>query len=315
MNRSRLRVWAMTAALGGAIALAVSSLMKSPLPPPPFVMVRTLAPRAVHGRVAVVPLAASVSRRYVTPLSCVRVHFAAGAGICVVEEARDRSVVHAAYTFDRHFVRRHRIELNGIPVRVRMSPNGRLAAITVYGEEESPAGERLATETILVEVASGRTLADLRDFALSGGGAAVTPPIDIASATFAADSDRFYASLVSGTERYLVTGSVQQRALAIVRPGIANEALSSDGKRLIAKRRIGERGFWQITVIDLETWEERALNQGSRSVDDQVDWFDAAHVTYHDVTEAGTGVWKLSIDGATGPELVVPDAFSPSVQR
>jgi hypothetical protein len=38
-------------------------------------------------------------------------------------------------------------------------------------------------------------------------------------------------------------------------------------------------------------------------------------VVYHDVTDAGTGIWMLSTDGTTGPRLLVPDAFSPAVQR
>lgn len=297
------------------VALAAASLQTNRTPALPTVMVRTLAPHAAYGHVAVVSFTAGSERRRITPLTCVRVQMAAGAGICIVEETQDRTVQHAAYTFDRRFVRHHRIALDGVPVRVRVSPNGRLAAITVYAEEESPTGERLATETIIADVSTGAVVADLREYSLDANGSAITSPIDIASVTFQPDSDRFYATLTSEANRYLVAGSVAQRALTVIRPGIANEALSADGQRLIAKRMVGDRGYWQVTVIDLETWSERALNQGPRSIDDQVDWLDNAHVTYHDVTDQGTGVWKLSIDGAAPPQLLIPDAFSPSVQR
>jgi hypothetical protein len=243
------------------------------------------------------------------------VFYAGGAGFCLVEEASGRTVTHAAHTFDRQFVTRHRIALRGIPVRVRVSPDGRLGAITTYGEEESPEGERLATETVVIEMASGRVLGDLREFAVDTAGHAIKGPVDIASVTFEADSDRFYATLSAGSTRYLVRGSVGARRLAVVRPGIANEALSPDGTKLIAKQLADARGVWRISVVDLRTWSERMLNQGDRSVDDQVDWFDDRHVMYHDVTERGTGIWKLPIDGIGWPELLLPDAFSPSVQR
>jgi hypothetical protein len=304
-------------ALAAAMALSVVAIWPAGMPAPPFVVFRTLAPKNAHGRIAVHPLnATDKNERHVTPLSCARVHYSAGAGICIVEEPEGRVVRQIAYTFDAAFMRRHKLPLKGIPVRVRLSPDGRRAGITIYAEEETPDGERLATESIIVDVAAGSVIADLREFALDiSGQAPLTGPIDIASVTFHADSDRFFASLLSETRRYLVEGSVNSRALRIVRPGIANEALSADGKRLIAKRRVGERGYWQITIVDLDTWQERDLLQGPRSVDDQVDWLDDAHVLYHDVNDAGTGVWKLAIDGVTAPQLLLADAFSPSVQR
>jgi len=187
--------------------------------------------------------------------------------------------------------------------------------LTTYGEEESPAGERLASESMLIDAASGRVLGDLRSFSVSStAGQPIVAPVDISSVAFA-DGDRFFATLSTPDRRYLVSGSVIGRRLEVIGSGLANEAVSPDGKQLLVKKQTGERGFWQLVVLDLDSRREVALNQGPRSVDDQVEWLDAGHVVYHDVTEDGTGIWMLPTDGTTAPRLLVADAFSPAVQR
>ena len=130
-----------------------------------------------------------------------------------------------------------------------------------------------------------------------------------------ADGDRFFATLSTPDRRYLVSGSVTGRRLEVIASGLANEAVSPDGKRLLVKKQTGARGFWQLVVLDLDSRHEVALNQGPRSVDDQVEWLDDSHVVYHDVTEDGTGIWMLPTDGTTAARLLVADAFSPAVQR
>jgi hypothetical protein len=280
----------------------------------PFVMFRTLAPRPAFGRIAMASPATPLERR-LTPLSCARVHYAGGTGICLVEEVEGKAVRQVLYLFDARFALGTRLVLNGIPIRARVSPDGRLAAVTTYGEEESPAGERLASESMLIDAASGRVLGDLRSFAVAGAADhPIAAPIDISSVAFA-DSDRFYATLSTADHRYLVSGSVVGRRLEVIGSGLANEAVSPDGRRLLVKRLTGTAGFWQLAVLDLDSGGDIALNQGPRSVDDQVEWLDDSHVVYHDVTEDGTGIWMLPTDGTTAPRLLIPDAFSPAVQR
>lgn len=283
----------------------------------PFVMFRTLAPKEMHGRVGMAPAAKPGGTRYVSALSCARVHYAGGAGLCLVEEAAGPTVAHAAYLFDRTFTRGKRIDLTGIPTRARVSPSGRMAAITVYGEEHAPGGEeRLATNSIIIDVTSGSVIANLRDFTIEGSGQPpLDGPLDFASVSFERDGDRFFATMATATEHYLVAGSIAGRRVTVVGTGMASEAVSPDGKHLIVKKRAGDRGRWQLAVFDLATNTERALNQGPRSVDDQVEWLDARHVMYHDATEQGTGVWALATDGVAGPRLLIADAYSPSVQQ
>ena len=145
----------------------------------PFVMFRTLAPRHAFGRIAMAS-PAHPSRRQLTPISCARVQYAAGTGLCLVEEPDGKIVRQVLYLFDAAFRQRMRLELKGVPIRARVSPDGRLASVTTYGEEESPAGERLASESILIDAASGRVLGDLRSFSMSStGDRPIVEPIDI----------------------------------------------------------------------------------------------------------------------------------------
>ena len=281
---------------------------------PPFVMFRTLSPKDLHGRVAMARANAGESTRYVSSLACARVAYAAGNGICLVEEPSGTEVRHAAYIFDRGFRPGIRIGLSGIPTRARVSPDGRRAAITIYGEEHLPNGEeRLAISSVIVDVASGHAV-NLREFTLDHtAGAVFEGPLDFSSVAFARDSNRFFATLATTTERYIVAGTLDDRRLSLLATGLANEALSPDETRLAVKQRVGDRGRWQLLVFDLATSSTRTLNQGDRSVDDQVEWLDEGHVVYHDATEQGTNLWLLSADGLTPPRVLIAEAYSPSV--
>jgi hypothetical protein len=283
---------------------------------PPFVMFRTLAPADRYGRVAMLSAVAPDATRVFTALSCTRVHYAGGAGVCLVEEPEGSQVVHAAYVFDGNLTRGNRLRLSGIPTRVRVSPNGRRAAITVYGEEQLPDGqERLATDSILIDLPGGNVVARLREFVLDeprkpASGVA----LDYSSVAFAHDADRFYATLSTTSNWYIVSGSVGAHRLAIVAEGLASEALSPDEAYLAVKQRVGDRGFWRAMVLDLGSKSAWPLSH-TRSIDDQIEWLDRDRIAYHDATEQGTGIWTLAIDGQSPPRLLIADAYSPAVQH
>jgi dipeptidyl aminopeptidase/acylaminoacyl peptidase len=326
MTRRTASIAASLAVLGAAVAALVATLHIDRVAPEsrqrpghpfavPFVIFRTLAPSDDYGHVEIMRLEGSPTLRQLTGLSCTRVHFAGGRGICVAEELAANVPEHVAYVFDRSMTRGTRIALRGVPTRLRVSPNGQHAAITTYAEEETPEGERLATETALVDLRSGRTLADVRDFRIDNGRQPpLTGPLDVGGVTFERDSNRFFAFVSTPTERYLVAGSLQDQRMRVIRTGVACESLSPDGRKLVVKKP-GPSGFWQLAVIDLRTWEERDLAQGPASVDDQVEWFDDQHVLYHAPDDNTTSLWMLPIDGVNGPHVFVKNAYSPSVQR
>ena len=295
------------------VASSAAAIAADRVPAAPFVMFRALAPREAHGRVAFVAAATPGGPRHVSPLVCARVHYAGGTGLCLAEEAADGTVRYVADFFDRTFTRRTRLSLAGIPTRGRVSPDGRLAAITVYAEEEGAGGERLASRTTLVDTTSGRVLADLHDFTLDlPAGAAPASPRDFASVAFDRDGDRFFATMMGGGAEYLVTGSIRRRRLEIVATGLASEALSPDGTRLIVKRKSGARGEWQLAVFTLAGNVTRVLDQAPLGIDDQVEWLDDHQVIYHEAAGQSTGAWVLDADGGSAPRLLIADAYSPS---
>jgi len=282
--------------------------------PPPFLIFRTLSSSDRHGHVAIVPVPHVETPPLVSRLSCARVHYAGGHGLCIQQESAGNELQHVAYVFDKSLAPGARILLRGVPTRVRVAPDGKRAAITTYAEEETPAGERLATETVIVELPSGLQLADVREFPIDTARfAPVKGPIDVSSVAFDLDGDRFFAAVSASGERYLVSGSLAHRAMTALRAGIASESLSPDGALLVIKKP-REQGVWQLAVLDVRTWKERDLNQGSRSVDDQVEWFGNQHVMFHDTDGETTSLWVLSVDGSGPPRVLLKDAYSGAVQ-
>jgi dipeptidyl aminopeptidase/acylaminoacyl peptidase len=298
---------------GGADAESARS-RRHPVPPP-FVLFRALAPRDAYGRLAILQLRPGSVPQF-SELACTRVHYAGGRGLCATQEMSNGTMTHVAYLFDRSLARGRRVALDGVPTRVRVAPNGRVGAITTYAEEKTAAGERLATRTRIIDMRTGQSVADLREFRVDNFNLPpIRGPVDFGSVAFERDGDRFFATLATDTIRYLVAGSVRERRLSTIRTGVSNEALSPDGRRLAVKRLVRSRGYWQLAVIDLGTWAEIDLPQGPRSIDDQVEWLDDQHLLYHDVDGDSTALWMLPIDGLHGPSVLVNDASSAAVQH
>jgi Tol biopolymer transport system component len=96
-------------------------------------------------------------------------------------------------------------------------------------------------------------------------------------------------------------------------------SLSPDGKRVAYKKRLIEGGriVWQLQVLDLATLAETVIAE-RRSIDDQLEWLDDAHVLYsvpRDDQEAGGGtdVWVARADGTGTPQHFLSNAYSPAV--
>ena len=111
------------------------------------------------------PLSAPDGAAYETPLSCDRVYFAGARGVCLAVEGEllKRNV---AYVFDDTFTKLHKVRLTGLPSRTRLSPDGRLAAITVFEHGHSYAEDGFSTRTTIVDTAKGSVLTDLEQFTI-----------------------------------------------------------------------------------------------------------------------------------------------------
>jgi len=143
--------------------------------------------------------------------------------------------------------------------------------------------------------------------------------------TFAQDENRFYATLWTAGNTYLVQADLARRTAQVVHDNVECPALSPDNTRVAFKRRRvggllqGGRITWHLTVLDLKTGVETPLGE-NRSVDDQVEWLDNDHILYalsesEKGSSASTDVWVLPATANGTPQILLKGGFSPSVVR
>jgi hypothetical protein len=240
-------------------------------------------------------------------LECARVHMAGGRGLCLALAAS--GVDYRVRLFDG----RHRVvedsPLDGLPSRARVSPGGRYGAFTSFVSGHSYAADGgFSTQTLLVDMRDGRELANLEDFTATRDGRRIdAPDFNYWGVTFARDEDRFYATLATGGDRYLVEGSVSGRSVRVLRENVECPSLSPDGTRLAYKKRVGGPEDWRLHVLDLRTMRDTPLAE-RRSIDDQAEWLDDDVVLYGD----GQDVWGVRSDGAGTPRRLLRRAASPT---
>ena len=304
----------------------VSARVQLGAPPlPPSLMFVSLASDPTFKRVAVAPLATIEREAFISALSCERVYFSGKRGLCLTmsddgaHSERSSATVFWADVFNERFERLHRFTLTGLASRVRVSPDGRLAAATMFDAGHSYALAGFSTITTIFDLDAGKELGNLEEFTISRNGAPfLAVDFNFWGVTFARDNDTFYATLATAGNHYLVKGSINDRSAEVIHSGVECPSLSPDDKRIAFKRRVGSptRGWWQVVVLDLSTMAERPLWNEARSVDDQVDWLDEQHILYSLTgSETGADVWVLSVDSHEPARPFVHAAHSPAVVR
>lgn len=270
-------------------------------------MVRAVDPSnpRLNGRVYEIDNGA-VSRRS-SELACERVYYSGGHGICM--GVAPSGVDYTASVFDSKLRPQHTIELTGFPSRARVSGDGRYGAMTVFvsGDSYLESPTAFSTRTTILDMADGEQLGQLEQFEVSKDG----KPFDSVDfnfwgVTFAADSNRFYATLGTGGHHYLVEGDVRTRSMRVLRDGVECPSLSPDGSQIVFKSRLGKSNRWRLKVMSVADLEDHELAE-TRSIDDQVEWLDAGNLVYSD----GRDVYTVPADGGGEPELLVRDATSP----
>jgi len=132
--------------------------------------------------------------------------------------------------------------------------------------------------------------------------------------TFAADDNRFYATMSTAGHRYLVAGDVAAKSVRTVAENVECPSLSADGRRIAFKSAIDgdpAKG-WRLSVLDLASGTRTALAE-TRSVDDQPAWLDPNTIGY--AIPRGTAdsdIWAVPADGSGSPRLLIPHAESPA---
>jgi WD40-like Beta Propeller Repeat len=241
-------------------------------------------------------------------LSCERVYFAAGRGICM--GVAPSGVDYTAQVFDSKMQAIGSIPLSGLPSRARVSSDGRYGAMTVFvsGDAYLESSTAFSTRTYVVEMASGKAIGQLEQFSVSKDG----KPIDAADFNFwgmtfdPSDSDRFYATLGTGDHHFLVEGSISGREMRVLRDGVECPSLSPDGRQIAFKSRIGHGNRWRLRVLDLSSLADHPVAE-KRSIDDQAEWLDDDTLAYSD----GRNVYTVPADGSGEAKLLVRDATSP----
>ncbi len=277
----------------------------------------------IHTRLAVTPLDGLGSVRFAADLTCDRVYFAAGRGLCSgVDEHYygNRGVV----DFDAGLQPGHRYDdAAGLSSRARVSPDGRYGSVTMFVAGDSY-GAPFSTRDYIFDLPAGRALGTLEDFTVyKDGNLFQSPDFNFWGTTFARDGNRFYATLGVGSvgaTTYLVEGDLAKREMRVLRTNVECPSLSPDGSHIAFKKRIQNPATWRLAVLDLSTLQDVELSE-TRSVDDQVEWLDDSHVLYA-VSRQGQGsigysldIWETSTNGSGQPEMVLNNAFSPAVVR
>ena len=225
-----------------------------------------------------------------------------------------------AELFDQSFHTRHQVALTGVPSRTRVAPDGSLAASTNFVNGDSYAAGGFSTRTLLMDAATGKVIDHLEAFQVTRDGKPFKAvDFNFWGVTFTKTPNRFFATLASGGEIYLIEGDVAKRTGRVVRTGIECPSLSPDNRRIAFKKRMpGVRLVWRIHVLDLESGAETALAE-TRSVDDQVEWLDDATILYA-LPNGGKArpvmdIWAAAADGSGTPRVLITNAESPAVVR
>jgi hypothetical protein len=276
------------------------------------VMFRSEVEGPYWAQVALVPTDAPDAPRTILPLKCRRLHYAAGRGLCLTEDPGFVPTYHL-YLFGPDFEILHKVTLSGLPSRARVSPDGRRGATTVFVSGHSYADASFSTETVLMDLTTGAKVGNLETFAVTRDGQPFkSVDFNFWGVTFAADGNRFYATLSTRGQTYLVEGDIAARRMQVLRPNVECPSLSPDGTRLAFKKRIrgGLAPAWRFYVLALATLTETPIAE-PRSVDDQIEWLDDQQLLY----EIAPDLWTVPADGSGEPRTFIRRAMSPAVIR
>ncbi|MEU8620763.1 hypothetical protein [Streptomyces sp. NPDC048623] len=256
-------------------------------------------PAAPGGRVALGP-------------RCDRFHAAGPTALCL---QRRPGVPARSYVLvlDRRLRERQRISLPGIPNRARVSASGQVLAWTTFATGDSYNTSAFATRTSILDLRTGYLIKNIEQIPLTLDGRRYhAPDVNYWGVSFAADDNRFYATVGTRGRTHLVEGDLKTWSARALKENVECPSLSPDGTRVAYKKKVSTdpRAPWRLHVLDLATLREHPLAD-PRSVDDQAAWTGPGTVAY-----AYEGaVWSVPADGTGAPRRVAAGASSPVVPR
>lgn len=272
-----------------------------------------------YGRVAMVPLDDPRGARALTDVECDRVAAWDGGASCLVTEPGVVTRFRAHELGPDWTVQGSR-PLPGIPSRTRTSPDGSLVATTSFVTGHSYMSSGFSTATEVHQAGDGTSWGNLERFELAIEGRRVQPADrNVWGVTFV-DDTTFFATVASGGRTWLVQGDLADRTLTTVTEDAECPAVSPDRTRVAFKVDVeaGDAKVWGLAVLDLATGERTVLERGPRGVDDQVEWLDDDTLLYglpREDEPGVTDVWSVDASAAAEPELLIEQAWSPTVVR
>jgi Tol biopolymer transport system component len=282
------------------------------LAPGPRLIARSTADES-RGHLVSVSTSAPSGPRAVSPVSCARMYAAGGTGLCLRQDG-DLTTYQLA-VLDRDLAVKREIPLVGIPNRARVSGSGRMVAWTVFVTGDSYNVGAFSTRAGILDTVSGQLAATLEDYAVTVDG----KPYQAADenfwgVTFAADDNRFYATMSTAGNRYLVQGDFAKNTVHTLRENVECPSLSPDGTRIAYKSAIDDNpaNGWRLSVLDLASGQVTPLAE-NRSVDDQPAWLDTHTVAYSlPRGRDHADVWSVPANGTGTAHLLIQDADSPA---
>ncbi|MFI8765977.1 TolB family protein [Streptomyces sp. NPDC053792] len=263
------------------------------------------------GRVARVDPAAPGGRAAGGP-SCDRFHAAGATALCL---QRRPGVPARSYVLvlDRRLREVRRIALPGIPSRARVSASGHMLSWTMFATGDSYARSAFSTRTSILDLRTGYLVKNIEQIPLTLDGRRYhAPDVNYWGVTFAADDNRFYATVSTGGRTRLVEGDMRNWSARALRENVECPSLSPDGTRIAFKKRVsdGPREPWRLYVYELSTGREHPVAE-RRGIDDQALWTDEKTLAYG----YGGAVWSVPADGGGAPRQLAAAASSPVVPR
>jgi hypothetical protein len=300
--------------------LALSARNLTPVTNRPHVLFRETGKGPDFGMLSVVPL--DFSERVATTLSCERVSFGGGNGICLHAERGlfGLFITYTAVPLDADLKPRGMpTKLAGRPSRTRVSPDGRVGAMTVFTLGDDYGSAAFSTRTTLMDLTNGAELGDLEQFATWRDGQRFSSrDFNFWGVTFGRDRNIFYASLRTGGATYLVRGELASRTLTVLHENVECPSLSPDNRLIAFKKHVGpDPGAWRLAVLEVATMKEHLVAGETRSIDDQVEWLDDEHLLYAVPrrTTSIADVWTVSADGDAPARIFLSQAESPIIVR